>query len=392
MKLSLVQQQPTLLFVLASMIALASTVVVNADIIINEVSSSGTFNICGGTDILDGDDYVELLNTETDLTKEGVNLTGYTMFDNSGIFDDNTYEFDYTFPLIMPGELVLMCKDALGSFEFGKTCALWANKCADPLIHDEMIALREKQEQGIYHNKDLPNFERRFLPNLNMDILGGNERDGSDGNHQEQQYYYSNEMIEYLERWRVSTIDVRRLGHPLLSTLIEIESSLLIFDPNGQGRSQSPLLPVHVENENIARSNGWDIDSLKQWVQYKSTFVVQQPSPIVVGNSSHGVAHKLFTLPVALAILTLIVSISILCIVVFNRNTPYDITDRTTCYAILFGPFGAILRWQLSKLNNGTITKLPWFPLGTFTANFVASCISIFTVALEYRIGSNFDG
>ena len=70
---------------------------------------------------------------------------------------------------------------ALGSFEFGKTCALWANKCADPLIHDEMIALREKQEQGIYHNKDLPNFERRFLPNLNMDILGGNERDGSVG-------------------------------------------------------------------------------------------------------------------------------------------------------------------------------------------------------------------
>lgn len=40
--------------------------------------------------------------------------------------------------------------------------------------------------------------------------------------------------------------------------------------------------------------------------------------------------------------------------------------------AILFAPAGAILRWQLSKLNGRLPRPLAFFPAGTFAANMLA--------------------
>ena len=45
---------------------------------------------------------------------------------------------------------------------------------------------------------------------------------------------------------------------------------------------------------------------------------------------------------------------------------------RSQWLAVLFAPFGAILRWQLSKLNGRLPKPLTFFPAGTFTANMLA--------------------
>ena len=61
-------------------------------------------------------------------------------------------------------------------------------------------------------------------------------------------------------------------------------------------------------------------------------------------------------------------------------------------YAMLWAPPGAILRWKLSSINGTMTTKgWEWFPLGTFTANFIGSVISIVAIGGEYDMESIYD-
>ncbi|CAO1616735.1 unnamed protein product [Sympodiomycopsis kandeliae] len=49
---------------------------------------------------------------------------------------------------------------------------------------------------------------------------------------------------------------------------------------------------------------------------------------------------------------------------------------RPTTFAIVFSPPGAILRWYLSRWNSASLSKRwPYWPLGTFTANMLATAI-----------------
>lgn len=49
-----------------------------------------------------------------------------------------------------------------------------------------------------------------------------------------------------------------------------------------------------------------------------------------------------------------------------------DQTRKSYWMACIFAPFGVILRWQLSVHLNG---RHPWLPLGTLSANILASCV-----------------
>lgn len=49
----------------------------------------------------------------------------------------------------------------------------------------------------------------------------------------------------------------------------------------------------------------------------------------------------------------------------------------------LVAPFGTILRWRLSTLNF-KLARLPWFPLGTFLANFIGSILSAGISAIDF--------
>ena len=59
---------------------------------------------------------------------------------------------------------------------------------------------------------------------------------------------------------------------------------------------------------------------------------------------------------------------------------------RQQWFALLFAPFGCILRWLLSMLNTrSNKTRLSWFPLGTFLANVIACVVDYIIGGLSNR-------
>ena len=57
---------------------------------------------------------------------------------------------------------------------------------------------------------------------------------------------------------------------------------------------------------------------------------------------------------------------------------------RRQWFALLFAPFGAMLRWKLSLLN-GSVAGLKWFPSGTLAANLLACCVD-FGLQVNYLL------
>ena len=63
---------------------------------------------------------------------------------------------------------------------------------------------------------------------------------------------------------------------------------------------------------------------------------------------------------------------------------------RKAWLSILLSPFGSILRWRLSKLNEKGLPKynLHWFPIGTFVCNVTAAIISISIQAYQVNLST----
>jgi hypothetical protein len=77
---------------------------------VNEVADSGA-----GSDSCDGEDYVELKNIGPDT----VDPSGYMLTDEKGPTDGDAYKFPAESASIDVGAILLLCKDAVGSFAFG---------------------------------------------------------------------------------------------------------------------------------------------------------------------------------------------------------------------------------------------------------------------------------
>lgn len=236
----------------------------------------------------------------------------------------------------------------LGSFVFGKKVAEWIFRWKHPDVWDETVAIVEKKEQGVYVSPNLPEFERRFLPDLDMPELCSG---------------IALERVELLDRWKISTTNVRRLGHPDLVVLNEIETRILV-----------ERLQISQQSEDFANRAGWDLTSLRQWTQ-GSPPPLEKPIP---NNSA------LFTPFVAISIFVFIY-IGLICGVVFiNGVSTYAVTYRSMVYALLFAPPGALLRWSLSGMNGTMPDNWSWLPAGTLAANLLGSVVSVTAIALEY--------
>ena len=66
---------------------------------------------------------------------------------------------------------------------------------------------------------------------------------------------------------------------------------------------------------------------------------------------------------------------------------------RKMWLTVILAPCGALLRWRLSKWNDGSIggSRFSWVPWGTFTANLLASFISIAAEAIQSKYVSEDD-
>eukprot|EP00550_Attheya_septentrionalis_P001440 CAMPEP_0198290210 /NCGR_PEP_ID=MMETSP1449-20131203/8148_1 /TAXON_ID=420275 /ORGANISM="Attheya septentrionalis, Strain CCMP2084" /LENGTH=617 /DNA_ID=CAMNT_0043988685 /DNA_START=33 /DNA_END=1886 /DNA_ORIENTATION=- len=83
-------------------------------VVINELSTTGTYKTCGGSQDAGGNQYIELLNTGD----EEVDLTGYRMFDDKGPLSSTVHTFDNV--TMAAGEYLLICGSGKkGNFQFG---------------------------------------------------------------------------------------------------------------------------------------------------------------------------------------------------------------------------------------------------------------------------------
>jgi len=270
---------------------------------------------------------------------------------------------------------IIGMETSLGSFACGCSLARRFHRSVNPVLAAEKDAHREKIAQGVYLNKDLPDFERRFLPNLNMKTVDGSAE------------LFPMDRIDALVRWRDSTVEARRVGNPLLPALIEVENALLVLHRR-----------IPPEAESIARAEGWEVDSLIEYASTKEADFGQLPSvssaTSLGGDAIPSDEPRYLTLPVAASLLSVLIFFLILGLVFVNGQTATAATDRTMMYGMLFAPTGALTRWHLSGWN-GNCNFLPndwrWLPFGTFAANVSGSAISIIAVALEYRFDTGYN-
>lgn len=143
-------------------------------------------------------------------------------------------------------------------------------------------------------------------------------------------------------------------------------------DLYGTGLSDQPLQPSNIPKQNIQRPAKPRQSTSSKDSSTKST-----------------VRSKLTVTFLACVLLCLVLTVLWVVLAVVDSERKHS-GRRQQWFALLFAPFGCILRWLLSKLNTGSNRKiLPWFPLGTFLANMIACCIDFIIggVTNKYSLG-----
>lgn len=261
---------------------------------------------------------------------------------------------------------------AVGSFMAGKSLALKLHQLINPALAAEAEAKKQRAEEGVYMNPNLPDFERRYLPNLQ---IGAGEKDYGE--------MLPLGRLDALESWRASTKEARRVRHPQLELLNRIETAVLV-----EG------LPVPPDTVSLAKANGWDLSGLEDWAASNRNRLDHLPSLSISSSQlSPEIAEpRMFQPIVAAVIFGLVMVLLLVLLICLNAQHSYTITNRTMVYSMLFAPWGALLRWKLSSLNGTLTTKgWQWYPFGTFLANFIGSIISILAIGGEYDMDSAYD-
>ena len=244
---------------------------------------------------------------------------------------------------------------ALASFVLGVNIASGLHSRINPDLHIESLETAKKKEMGVHINPSLPDFERRFLPDLNM---------------YEYQEYIDPEVVEPLVRWRTSTAKHRRVGEYLLPILVDIESQALVA-----GERVDLQLCV------TAQQAGWDIEALETWVVNRRSYY-----PLSPYSSFEGWEEDFRFLP-AFTMFASVMTILLLLLLSLHQDDAYSITYRSMVYAALFAPSGALLRWKLSKWNGSLAGNYSWLPIGTLMANLIGSIVSATMIGTEYKLG-----
>ncbi|CAB9497165.1 expressed unknown protein [Seminavis robusta] len=268
------------------------------------------------------------------------------------------YNRSSQFMKAMFGYLIGM-ETALGSYVFGTTVAKWLHRLVNPALAAEADAMRERQREGVFINRELPETERRFLHRLDFQydsVVAGND------------------SMAALLRWRESTSSARRVNHPLVDALYQIEKCVFCDH-----------VAVPPDAELVAKQEGWDLEALHEWTHRGR--LARLPRTSSAGYLLPYEHNQWYSVAVAGFFVGGIVLMLILGLIQVNEKEDYLITYRTMVYSLLFAPFGAFLRWQLSSLNGSFAisSDMAWIPAGTLAANILGSLVSVTMTGLEFR-------
>lgn len=259
---------------------------------------------------------------------------------------------------------VIGMETALGSFVFGKNMATWIFRRVNPELAREGEATDAARERGVWIDRTLPDFERRYLPDLDVERVS----------------YYDADAVVHLERWRASTANSRRVGDKNLGTLKEIEAEALV-----RGNASVPL-----ELRSAGEKAGWNVNELEAWVDAKRrTESATGASAALDGEETHPQTRREpahVSLNVAVPLFITVFTGLALGVVFHDGYDAPSITYRTMWYASLWAPLGALLRWHLSKYNGKLPGYWSWFPAGTLAANLLGSIVSISMISAELKL------
>lgn len=220
---------------------------------------------------------------------------------------------------------------AIESFRFGRDLAVAIHRLTNPDLRREADACK-----NLLVNRDLPDLERRFL----HDLTG--EHDSLDD-------------LSPLRPWKDSTHH-HRVNGLNRDELFEIERAIIVENV----KPRQALMEV-------AGDAGWDVEALFNW-----KFAQTLDDKVEESNR----------MELWLNLCAFLVGTGLLVWgAIFITNSA-----RTYFIATLLTPFGTTLRWRLSRLN-GSITNETWnwLPIGTYTANMIASAISCLMAAISLR-------
>lgn len=106
----------------------------------------------------------------------------------------------------------------------------------------------------------------------------------------------------------------------------------------------------------------------------------QQKAPT---GDQPSVAAKLHLTTAACALLCTLLTVLWVVLAILDGERKHA-GRRQQWFALLFAPFGCVLRWLLSKLNTME-RSLRWFPIGTFAANMIACSVDFIIGGLTNR-------
>lgn len=247
---------------------------------------------------------------------------------------------------------------ALGSYVFGTTVAKWLHRLVNPELASEADAMRDREAEGVFINRQLPELERRFLHQLNV---------------QYDSHIASEQNMIALARWRDTTKEARRVRHPSVEALYQIERAVFV---------DHECIPQGAEK--VGRQEGWDIDALREWKTRERLTRLPRTS-----SSGYLLPHeqsRWYSVAIAGILVGGIILFLILGLIQINEKEDFLITYRTMAYSMLLAPFGALLRWQLSSLNGSwaMTEQIAWIPAGTFAANLLGAMVSITMIGAEF--------
>ena len=284
-------------------------------------------------------------------------LDGYLVHDNGG----GSQPFAAMFGYIIGLEL------ALASLKFGQTVAIWFHRFNNQdlaKVEDMMVFAfaKETDAPSSAETVPLPDYERRYLAYL----LPREEHEWAKKNIS---------VLQDLESWKLSTdryrLEASREFHSdeddneagggwLLSALHGIERTILVDE-----------LELDERQRQIAEKEGWDVKALERFA--KEANRVPSLSPLKGAAVKPSMVQYLWvSLPFVLA-LSILLSFALLD---WKKDESEEEFYRQMWMSCLLAPLGTIVRWRLSSLNGSLNGAWDWFPVGTFTANLVASMLS----------------
>jgi fluoride ion exporter CrcB/FEX len=276
---------------------------------------------------------------------------------------------------------------ALHSFLLGKSIAIAIGRRYNPHLAREADAVMDKIEMGILVNRDLPDFERRYLHDIVVEgkdrqltpQLGQQKSDDTDdssgsilrsyGNDIYQSYF--DDHVHHIQVWKESSDQHRNVSSPYAPFLQSIETTLIV-------NRQEP----HQHLLETARDAGWNVSALRKWViamDDEEDMAAETITPETkeemrnFWNGHTSVAERALNFSLFLVLTGLFIWGAIH----FNDNDHVSVNYRNQFLSALLSPLGTFVRWYLSSYNGKIQNRQwEWLPVGTLLANLIACVLS----------------